>query len=578
MSRGYTTADALMEALLEGGVSYIFANLGSDHTAIIESWARTRANNASAPKVVISPHEMVALSAAHGYAQVTGRPQAVLVHVDCGTQNLGGAVHNAAKGRIPVLILAGAAPYTQEGERRGTRNEHIHWLQDVFDQRGIVREYMKYNNEIRTGKNVKQLVLRALQIAKSEPKGPVYLLAPREVLEEETVRADVEPQYWDPIAPSALSPEQVTEIGQHLVQAKRPLIVTSYLGRNVEAVAELVKLSERLAIPVLESVPNYVNFPANHVMHVGYLWNSPSAHPMLIEADFILVMDSDIPWIPLYNRPRTNCTVYCIDIDPLKEKTPLWYIPALRYYRVDSLVALRQLNAYLESVPVDAEMVSARFKYVSDIHSRQRREWKLHEKPADNSAISPEFLTACIREVIDDETIVLTETITNYEVVSKHLPRNKPGTLFASGASSLGWSGGAAIGVKLAVPEATVVSLTGDGSYLFSNPTTVYWMARKYCTPFLTVIYNNGGWRAPQLSTLSIHSRGYASRTPNFWSVLTPPADLAKVAEAAGGAYAHTVQSPSELLDVLTTGLQWVRRGRSAVIDVRIQPSVNLAE
>ena len=80
---------------------------------------------------------MVGLSAAHGFAAATGRPQAVLVHVECGTQALAGAVHNAAKGRIPVFIFAGASPITQEGELKGSRNEFIQWIQDVHDQLGI---------------------------------------------------------------------------------------------------------------------------------------------------------------------------------------------------------------------------------------------------------------------------------------------------------------------------------------------------------------------------------------------------------------------------------------------------------
>jgi len=114
----------------------------------------------------------VALSAAHAYASVTRRPQAVLVHVDAGTQNLGGAVGNAMRGRVPVLIFAGAAPYTITGELPAGRNEFIHWIQDIPDQRGILRGYVKYDNEIRTGRNVKQLVHRALQIARSDPAGP----------------------------------------------------------------------------------------------------------------------------------------------------------------------------------------------------------------------------------------------------------------------------------------------------------------------------------------------------------------------------------------------------------------------
>ena len=139
---------------------------------------------------------------------VTGEPQAVLVHVDVGTQNLGGGVSNAMRGRVPVLIFAGAAPFTLEGELPGGRNEFIHWIQDVRDQRGILRDYVKYDNEIRTGRNVKQLVHRALQIARSEPAGPVYLVAAREVMEEPLAAVRRRPGGTSaPVAPVALAGE-----------------------------------------------------------------------------------------------------------------------------------------------------------------------------------------------------------------------------------------------------------------------------------------------------------------------------------------------------------------------------------
>ena len=202
----YTTGTAFLEALQEAGVSYIFANLGSDHPAIIESLASAERENREFPTLITCPHEFVALSAAHGYAQATGQPQAVMVHVECGTQNLGGAIHNASKSRVPVLIFAGSSPYTQENELLGSRNEFIHWIQDVFDQRGIVRGYTKYDNEIRTGVNVKQLVHRSLQFAKSDPKGPVYLMGPREVMEEETKPVTIQKELWEPISPGAIAP------------------------------------------------------------------------------------------------------------------------------------------------------------------------------------------------------------------------------------------------------------------------------------------------------------------------------------------------------------------------------------
>src|SRR5262247_392465 len=223
----YTAGAALIEALHEAGVSFIFANLGSDHPAIIESLAEAGATGRPAPKLITCPNEMVALSAAHGFAQVTGRAQAVLVHVECGTQALAGALHNAAKGRVPVLIFAGASPFTQEGELRGSRNEFIQWIQDVFDQRGILRGYVKYDNEIRTGRNIKQMVHRAMQFAHSDPRGPVYLMAAREVLEEEAPPVTIDPAHWPPVAPAPLSAPNATSIIEALRSAQRPLIVTS---------------------------------------------------------------------------------------------------------------------------------------------------------------------------------------------------------------------------------------------------------------------------------------------------------------------------------------------------------------
>lgn len=573
----YTTSTAFLEALQEAEVSYIFANLGSDHPALIESLAEAKKVGKKLPEVIICPNEMVALSAAHGYAQITGKPQAVLIHVECGTQNLGGAIHNAAKGRVPVLIFAGSSPFTQEGELRGSRNEFIHWIQDVFDQRGIMRGYSKYNNEIRTGKNVKQLVHRALQFAQSEPKGPVYLMGAREVMEEETEPITIDKSVWEPIMPAAIPPESVKEIAEALAKAQKPLIVTSYLGRNAEAVTELINLSERLSIPVIESCPNYVNFPSDHPLHCGYQWNTPGQNELIAEADVILVIDSDVPWIPLKNSPDVNSTIYYIDIDPIKEEMPLWYIPSKRFFKANSQVALQQLNQYLKEIKdLNSEQIENRLKKYSELHNRQKQSLSLLEKLSFDY-ITPEYLTACIREISDENTIILNEGISNYPTISDHIQANRPASLFGSGAGSLGWNGGASIGMKLAEPDKTIISLTGDGAYLFSIPSTVHWMANRYNTPFLTVIYNNHGWKSPKLSTLGVHPEGIAKQTDEFWVDFSPVADLSKIAEAAGGAFAKSIENPKDLKSALRECLQAVREGRSAVLDVHL-PAVKNSE
>ena len=570
---GYTTSTALLEAMREAGARYAFANLGSDHTGIMEAYALAKGAGtlASLPELILCPHESVALSAAQGYAQVSGEPQAVIVHTDCGTQNLGGAIHNASRGRVPVLIFAGLSPVTQEGELTGTRSEFIHWLQDTSDQRGMLRGYAKYDHEIRTGRNMKQLVHRAMQIARSEPAGPVYLTAAREIMEEEIPPQPPQGEWWNPVAPAALTDEVAAEIATAIAGAVSPLVVTSYLGRDPAAVPELVRLCELAAVGVLESVPSWVNFPADHPLHLGYQWNAPVQNPVLAGADMILVLGSDVPWIPGHNRPGASARIYVVDVDPLKALLPLWHVPASRYAMADLATALRQISARLADGRLDDAAVQERSARVRAEHDAQRARWAEREHPEPDGTITPEYLVACVRDAAGPDALVLTEAISNYQVVSEHLRASRPGSLIGSGGGSLGWSGGAAIGAKLAAPDRTVVSLVGDGSYLFGVPSSAQWMARRYQAPSLTVIFDNQGWKAPSLSTLAVHLEGHLA-AGGFAASFQPAADLAGVAAAAGGAYARTVTTADLLPVTLRRALERVADGQSAVISVRVPP------
>lgn len=565
----YTASTAFLDALIEAGVSYIFANWGSDHPAMVEALAEARANGRPIPQVITCPNEMVALSAAHGHAYLSGRAQAVVVHVECGTQALAGAVHNADKGRVPVLIFAGSSPYTQEGELRGSRNEFIQWIQDVHDQRGIVRGYMRYDNEIRSGRNIKQLVHRALRFAYSDPKGPVYLMGPREVMEEEVEPVRIAPAHWSPIAPGALSAAAVDEILADLAKARRPLVVTSYLGRNAEAVPELVKLCDGLGIGVLESVPNAMNFPADNPLYLGNQWNQPRQNPALAEADVILVIDSDVPWIPAVSRPAADAVIHHVDVDPLKHQMPLWYIPAGSSFRADAATALAQLNARLATMRPDPALIEERRAAYARQHDARDAALAQLEVPGTDDAIPGEYVVACIRRHVDESTIVMSEGISHYHTICDHLHMSRPGSLFNSGGGSLGWSGGAAVGAKLAKPDATVVVMCGDGSYMFSVPSSVHWIARAYKTPFLTVVFNNRGWKSPKLSALAVHPSGYASRANELDVAFDPPPDYAGIAAAAGDALAITVRRPDELEDAVARAFRTVREEkRCAVLDV----------
>jgi len=570
--RYYTTSTAFLEALAEAGVEYVFANLGSDHPGLIEALAQARAEGRAGelPQVVVCPHEMVALSAAHGYAAVSGTPQAVIVHVDAGTQNLGGAIGNAMRGRVPVLVFAGAAPYTMRGELPGSRNEFIHWIQDVHDQRGIMRGYVKYDNEIRSGRNVKQLVHRAMQIARSEPAGPVYLIGPREVMEEPLEPHVVDPAAYRPVEPAALTQEVADEIAAALAGARRPLIITGQLGRDPGAVPMLVELAELLAIPVLESGAFRVNFPADHPMHRGWQFNTTTQNPLLAEADVILVADCDVPYIATNNSPSPGAAIYVVDVDPLKYGMSLWHVPARRSAAANSKVALGQIAASVRAHGFDPTLIEARRAEVTAAHDANRAALDALEQPSDGE-ITPQYLTACVRDLLaSEDALVVTEAVTNFQVVAEHLRLSKPGSLIGSGGAGLGFSGGGAVGAKLASPERTVVTLCGDGTFLFSVPSSVHWLARRYGTPTLTVIYDNRGWRAPKGSTLAVHPNGAAAASDDFNVSFEPEADLPGVAAAAGGAFAATVSDPADLPSVLKEALAAVHAGRSAVVAVHL--------
>jgi acetolactate synthase-1/2/3 large subunit len=373
------------------------------------------------------------------------------------------------------------------------------------------------------------------------------------------------------VRPQALPADGVAELVEALAGAKRPLIVTSYLGRNPAAVTDLVTFCESLGIGVLESVPSAMNFPHDHALYQGSQWNQPFQNAALAEADVVLVIDSDVPWIPTVSRPAEGAAIFHVDVDPLKGGMPLWYIEARRSFQADAATALRQMNEHIAAHPMQARGAAERRRHY-DAQGARRRQVLAREAAMAGGIITPEFLTASVRRHVGDDAIVLNEGITSYPAIIDHMAPVRPGHYFASGGGSLGWNGGAAIGIKLAAPDKTVVALTGDGSYMFSIPSTVHWMARQYRTPFLTVVYNNRGWKAPKFSALAVHPDGYASRANEIDVAFDPPPDYAGIAAAAGGAFAGTVQDPAELDQAIADALKAVQEERrAAVLDVWLQ-------
>ncbi|MER7797924.1 thiamine pyrophosphate-requiring protein [Microbacterium sp. NPDC096154] len=556
----------VIDALRDAGVTHLFANFGSDHPAIIEALAADRERGIDGPRVILCPHEYTALSAAQGYAAVTGLPQAVFVHTDVGTANLGGAVHNAARSRVPVFIFAGLTPYTLEGELPGGRNTFVNHLQDVPDQHGLVRPYVKWSYDLRTAANAPQVVHRALQIARSAPAGPVYVTGAREVLAERAPQPDVAVRRWQPVAPAPAPDDIADEILAALAGARRPVVVTTYLGRDQESVALLVQLAERLGLAVVEHNAEAVNFPRSHPLHAG-----DDPHRAIADADVVLAIGTAVPWVDVVGRPDPDATVFFVDENPLQESLPLWYVPADRFVRADSRLVLEQLLSRCPAAPDEA--AAARADAFAAEHRALHEGWD-QESAADVAAgrLTAASIARTLSELLDDDAVVVNEAISVAPTVWRHLPRDRPGTMYANGGTSLGWSGGGALGVKLAAPERTVVAIMGDGTFFFSAPASSAWIADRYALPVLTVVLDNGGWNATKRNLERIHPDGAAARTDRYWVNLQQSADYGGVAAAAGNAWAATVVAFDDLESVLREGLRQVENGTPAVVTVRMTP------
>ena len=360
----------------------------------------------------------------------------------------------------------------------------------------------------------------------------MYLWARREVMEEE-VSGEIgnlsgNMSKWPPVEPTALAQSgkpfdatyvwsiseflpAVEHIALSVMRSKNPLIITSHIGRKPKAIQSLLELATFLAIPVVNTCPSTVNIPASHPSFAGVTFLFPGTHsPYLNIADTILVIESDIPWIPANQGPDPDAQVFVIDSgDPLKVNMGSWHVPAQKVLRADPEEALRQI---LQAVKSNWEHIEISQREVEERRNKLIREHNLvfKQMSEEERTYSDQLTTGggggsftvpniigVLRDTIQrlaptSGALFLNETISNYPAAWMHLQADTPGSVLSSGGSSLGWALGAAVGAYIGngirdesgvrKRHELVVAIVGDGSYLFGVPSSAYWMARKYDT------------------------------------------------------------------------------------------------
>ena len=556
-------SDAVVASMKLGGVDHLFFVSGTEIIFYQEAIAKARQKGWPAPQLVTVPHESVALNAAMGAAMVSGHPTATAVHVDVGTLNTGAAIHSAWKGGYPVLMTAGNAPRAYPGSMPGGRDASVQWVQEPRDQGEILRQYTKMDHRLEYQDNPGLMVSRLLQVAMSEPRGPVYLTVPLEMARQKlpgTIHFPTRDQMG--VARSIWpDPADAKKVAEWLIDAQNPLIITGHSGRNPESFEELVRLAELLAVPVTDgSRTNRVNFPASHPL----FGTGPSPQ----DADVIVVFESLVPFIPPREFPRRDAKIAWVDIDPVQSRYKSMEFDADLWMPATTAGAASAIHDAAEGKLSKSDLSRIEERRVR-LEERKRELLRQADerglKAGKRKPIHPQWVGYQLGSMLEKDAILV-----NDGTLRVYPGRDLPGTFFKSGGSSGGFGSGAAFGAKLAMPHRDVVLTSGDGYFMFGTPVVSLWSAAHHKAPFLSVVMVNRSYTTGTRTLAKQYPDGAAVKDEDYTGGLfDPPPDFVKLAEAANS-YGEAVQEPEEVGPALKRAMKQVRDGTPAVVAVML--------
>lgn len=557
-----TAGGAIFAKLRALGVEYVFANSGTDFPPVIEGLAEAAARGLELPRALVMPHEHAAMGMAHGAFLMTGRAQAVMLHTNVGLANGAIGAINAACEHVPVLIMSGRTPVTEEG-RFGARTVPIAWGQEMRDQAALVRESVKWEYELRFPEQTGALLDRAWAIASSTPKGPVYLALPREVLCEPVEEAPVSAPPALAPAVGAPDPAAIAEAARLLARAEAPLVIAQRGAGDAAAFAAFADWVADWGIAVSSWWATHLALDTDHPCHVG-------ADPgeALAQADVVLVLDCLAPWWPDRHRPRPGAKVISMGPDPLFSRFPV------RGFRSDVTVA----GETARTVPALASAMAGRARDEAAVAARRARlaarSAALREGLAAAAArgggapMTKAFVAATLGAALrgQDSTV-----FSELGVPLGPLARRGHRSWFQEPHSGgLGWCLPAALGAKLAAPGRVIVATMGDGSYIFANPTACHQIAEALGLGIVVLVLNNGEWGAVRQSVTGLYPEGHAARANRMpLTSLAPSPDFVLTARASR-AHAERVEDGRDLAPALARALAAAAEGRQALLDIAV--------
>jgi len=560
----YTGGEAFVEVLKRQGVKAIFSSPGTEWAPVWETLARLKAQGNEEIAYFNCRHEELAVSAAIGYAQKGGGVPVVLLHTSAGLLHGSMAIRGAHVERVPMLICAGeSARFTENDDpERGLELQWLH-LTDVGGTSRMAASFVKWSQAVTSRETLSPTVARACRMARMAPRGPVFLAVPGEFMQDE--REEEMPRIPAPQACSAPYPADVERVAALLRGSENPVLITERVGLQPPAVPKLVALAEALALPVFESKTQFaVNFPKEHPLHAGF-----DVGTALSEADVVLVVAATTPWDPQHTTFRPDAKVVFIDDQALCQQYPFWNYGADLILEADPLLALEALVETVQAAGPVSALRPERFAKWRAKHDHLLVSWDQGARAAQhNKPIDPDWLCYAINEWLPPEAIVVRETITHTGAVTRHLRRIGPGNFYKGNIGGLGSGMGLALGAKIASRNQPVIHLVGDGSFNYAPVLSALGFSQEYRQPVLTVVFNNGAYRAMQGAHLGLYPDGWASRTNTFYGVhIAPNPDYAQLLKAFDG-YGEKVEDPQEIVPALGRAWAEIQKGRPALLDV----------
>ena len=567
MTQTWEAGEAMVAALTAGGVERLFFTSGSDILALQEAVAKRTALGLPTPKLVTMLHEAPALNAALGYSMVSGRPSALAVHVDVGLLNAGAALHTARRNGHPLVLLAGSPATAAHGTMRGALDHPIFWLQEPRDLRETMRGYVKWSWRLQLQDDPVAVVARALQIASSPPAGPVLVTLPREVVLAQVPLTPVDAVARAGIAaPAHPDPDAIAALAAALAKAECPYLVTGASGRDPRTVGPLAELAEAAGAWITETDwRERLNVPSHHpLLETG---------PGLARADVAVAIERAIPWVAgSPTGPPPSATVGWLAQDPIAADIPVHGFPGDYRITCDPLAGIAALLDAVRAAQTDADRERAAARLDDARARRSALDAELAEAAAAAATatpIDPRLVASELGRLLDDDAILLDESVSSAPLIRAYNCSSRPGSWFAQSGSGGGWGSGAALGAKLAEPGRDVVLVSGDGFYGFGVPAAALWSARQEGAPYLAVVLVNRRYSTGTVAADALYPGGYTARAGYPGGVFDPPPDFAAEARAAG-AFGERVEDPSEVGPALRRGLDATREGRAAVVAVEV--------